>query len=695
MPESGFIAELRQRKVIHVAAIYVAVAWGVTEIVVTVVQQLFLPAWVSTLAVIGFIVGFPVAMFLAWTFDISSEGIQHTTVSSRRGKASIIASMVLLILSTAGLFFLIKPSIQDQTRLTRSVSVLPNSIAVLPFENTSHDPDDTYRSEGLSDELRDQLGRAGLRIAARSSSIAALELEVDAVAMSVKLGVAMLVEGSLRRRGNTLRVSVQLIDGANGLALWTETFDRGPQELLSVQQAIAEQIVRHVLPDAQEFVAAPATRNASANELMWQARYHEQKVRDLPEVDVDTLLKAIDLYREATEADSDSALAFSRLAGALLYLGDLEAVEEPILRARSLDPNLSEVQDTLGQYYWARGLPGAALAYERAVELNPNNADALSHYAYEVWGRLDFDKAENFYRRALDLDPLSLSRYGALGEFLGMEGRVVETLAIVRRVEELFDDVAAYQLLAKLQELSGNIDQAIAWTITVRDLEPGNPLHIGKLAELYTDIGDFDTALLIEPEPSVGLLFKMRRYPELIDDAEILMIMEPEDVMLRYLLAFAYNATGQFDSAIWVLRSTGLPYSVMNRRPLATDLEGHMTLVNANYGAGKSKAVDELIEWWVTNSYSIDKPANLDWWSNTFMACALAVLGRDAEALQYMQNSLRSSRPAWEPILRDSTCFQRYSDEPIYQAVLQQFDEQRSKLRARVPLTLAVFGVTL
>ncbi|MFB3078831.1 MAG: hypothetical protein ACE1Y4_12590, partial [Lysobacterales bacterium] len=277
--------------------------------------------------------------------------------------------------------------------------------------------------------------------------------------------------------------------------------------------------------------------------------------------------------------------------------------------------------------------------------------------------------------------------------YLGMEGQVNETLAIVRRVEELFDDVAAYQLLAKLQELSGNIDQAIAWTIRVRDLEPGNPLHIGKLAELYTDIGDFDTALLIEPEPSVGLLFKMHRYPELIDDAEILMIMEPEDVMLRYLLAFAYNATGQFDSAIWVLRSTGLPDSVINRRPLATDLEGYMTLVNAVYGAGESEVADELVGWWV--AYGIDKPPNLDWWSNTYMACALAVLGRDAEALQYLQNSVRSSRPAWDPLLRDSTCFQRYSDEPIYQAVIKHFDDQRSKLRARLPLTLAESSVTL
>ncbi len=693
MPESGFIAELRKRKVFQVAAIYVAVSWGVTEIAVTVVEQLFLPPWVSTLAVIGFIAGFPVAMFLAWAFDISSEGIQRTTVSSRRGKASIVASLFLLIASTAGLFFLIKPSIQDRPSLTRTTAVLPNSIAVLPFENASHDPADTYLSEGLSDELRDQLGRiSGLRIAARSSSTAVQGLEVDAVAMSVKLGVAVLVEGSLRRRGNKLRISVQLIDGGTGLALWNESFDRGPQELLSVQQAIAKQIVRHVLPEAQDFVATPATRNASANELMLLARYHEQKVRASPEGDVDALLNAIRLYREATVADPESALAHSRLAGALLYLGNLEAVEAPIFRALSLDPNLSEVQDTLGLYYWTRGLAGAGIAFKRAVELNPNNADALFNYAYWSW----FNSGSNeevaeLYRRALELDPLSLSRYGALGEFLGKQGRADETLEIVRRVEELFDDIDSYVLIAWLQELAGNADQSIAWTIRARDLEPGNPLHIGRLAYLYAEIGDFDTALLLEPEPGVGLLFKMRRYEELIDIAEFLMIEEPEDKVLRYLLAFAYNATGQFESAVWVLGSTGLPDSVINGARLGDDLEGYMTLVNAVYGAGESQVADELAEFWISKQYA----ASMDWWQNTYWACTLAVLGRDAEALRRLQRSMRSSRLAWESILRDSTCFQRYTDEPIYQAVLQHFDEQRTGLRKRLPATLADFGVTL
>ena len=318
MSKDSFFAELRRRKVVQAAAIYGAVAWGVTEVVVTVVEQLFLPRWVSTLAVIGFVVGFPVAMFLAWTFDITQDGIQRTTLTSRRGKASIAASMLLLIAGTAGLFLLIKPALQLQEVGTDTVSVVPNSVAVLPFENAGQDPADSFLSKGLSDELRDQLGRvAGIRIAARSSSIVAREQNLDALDISTRLGVAHLVEGSLRRQGNKLKVSVQLIEGSSGLALWSETFERGPNELLKVQQEIAEQVVQFILPDVEQIFAKPATHNATANELMLLARHYEREVRDRQETELGTLLKAAGLYREATEADPESALAHSRLAGTL------------------------------------------------------------------------------------------------------------------------------------------------------------------------------------------------------------------------------------------------------------------------------------------------------------------------------------------------------------------------------------------
>jgi tetratricopeptide (TPR) repeat protein len=485
---------------------------------------------------------------------------------------------------------------------------------------------------------------------------------------------------------------VQLIEGSTGLALWSEVYDRGSQELLSVQQAIADQVIRRLLPDTEVVVSTPVTRSASANELLLLARYYEQQVRAREEVDRDTLLEAIRLYRQASEADPESAVANSRLAGALLYLGDLEAAEAPIFKALSLNPELSEVQHTLGLYYFARGMPEALAAFRRAVELNPNNADALSYYAYILWMNGVNEGVAELYRQALELDPLSLSRYGALGEFLGTEGRVEETLQLAQRVQQLFDGVDGYRLIARLQELTGNIDQAIAWTIRARDIEPGNRDHVSRLAELYAEIGDFDTALALEPEPGVGLLFKMRRYGELIDDAEMLVIEEPDDMMLRYLLAFAYTATGQFESAIWVLSSTGLPESVMGNARMGSDWEGFFTLINASLGAGENEVALGLAQWWMDDDTHL---VNADWWTATYTACALAVLGRDNEALQKLEQIRQSARLPWDPVLKDSACFQDYMDEPVYQETLQHFDERRAAIRKQLPATLAAFGVSL
>ena len=487
MADGSFFSELRKRKVLQAAAIYGAVAWGVTEVVVTIVDQLFLPRWVSTLAVIFFVVGFPVAMFLSWTFDFTADGIQRTTVTSRKGTASIAASLVLLVAGTTGLFFLIKPSldvVQDGQAATAAFE--PNSIAVMPFAITDVMAQDAYLAS-FSDELRDQFARmTDLRIAARSSSVAATDQGLDALAAAARLGVAHIVEGSMRRRGNILTVSVQLIDGRNGLAIWSRQFQRGPQELLNVQQEIAEGVIRHVLPDSKVAVAEPATRDPTANEYMMQARYLVEQVRERTDVDKAALLEAVRLYRRATETDPDSALAKSRLAGALIYLGELEAAMAPIEGALSLAPNLSEVWVTQGELRWAQGMVGeAGVAWKRAVELNPRNPEALHSLANWRYYQVETDGVADLYRRALQLDPLNLERWGALGMFLAGENHFDEAYELVERMNELSPSPAAYRIIADTLEWLGDVDEAIAWTIRARDLEPDNPTHVWKLAEYY------------------------------------------------------------------------------------------------------------------------------------------------------------------------------------------------------------------
>ncbi len=692
-PKSSFFSELRKRKVVQAAAIYGAISWGATEVIVTVVEQLFLPQWVSTLAVIFFVVGFPVAMFLSWTFDFTSEGIERTAVTSRRGTASIAASLILLLAGTTGLFFLIRPGLQMQEVESQApMPVEANSVAVLPFVNVGGDPEDSYLVAGLSDELRDQLGRVvGLRIAARSSSVAAMEQGLDAQSMAAKLGVAQWVEGSMRRQGRIFTVSVQLIDSSNGLAMWSDTFERGPQELLNIQQAIAEAVIRNVLPDAQASVPAPATRDPTANEFMLLARHLEQQVRERVEVNEETLLEAIDLYRRAAEADPESALAHSRLAGALVYLGDVSAAEAPIFRALSINPELSEVQHTLGLFHWASGrLKEARTNLERAVELNPNNPNALQDLGRARMYNVDFEGVKEMFERAVELDRLSIEPYGTLGTYLAIKTYPDEARALLAEMEELFDDAAAFRAMAAIWKILGEVDKSIAWTIRARDLEPDNPLHVAVLAEYYADIGEFETALALDPG-GVGVLFHARRYEEMLEIAEELFMEEPNDSQLRVIMALAYNALEQYEFALFMMGPTGLPESVAEGFRSSWEWNGLNAMMNAHYGAGNHVVASELAEW----ALGFGEVDDHDWWWNLFNACQIAILGQDDRARDKLEHVQNAYHLAWEPILKDSPCFDRFQDDPVYQATVRHFDERRALLRARLPATLAEFSVVL
>jgi TolB-like protein/tetratricopeptide (TPR) repeat protein len=699
MSNNSFFDELRKRKVLQAAAIYFAVAWAVVEVVVTIVDQLFLPQWVSTLAVILFMIGFPIAMFLSWTFDLTASGLERTPIDSRRGKASLVGAMILLFVGTAGLFFLIRPDLQMEERPVRSAGAPANSIAVMPFDNAGRNDDDSYLSEGLSDNLRDQFGQIpDMRVAARSSSIVAREQGLDAVTIAERLGVANIVEGSIRREGNRLRISVQLIEGATGLSLESWTIERGPRELLLVQNEIVEEVTALVMPGVTLAGAKPMTRDADANELMLLARHYEMQVRDREEVDIDTLGKAIDLYRQATEADPESALAFSRLAGTLLYLGDIEQAEAPIFKAMSLDPDLSEVQHTMGLYYWARGRPEALEAFQRAVELNPNNADALQYYALSYW--LGYDRAgrPDLLRRAVAVDPLTLSRHAALGDYLAKDGHAEDAAAVVEQIKEIFVDgqsdkkVEAYRVIDVVLSQIGRIDEAIAWTIMARDLEPNNPDHIQRLAELYAIIGDFKTALDLEPEPGLGILFHMRDYPTLIDDAEFLMLEEPDDILVRYLLAFGHTAVGNNEDALRILRTTGQPAVMLDTTPrFAADIEATYTFMNATYAFGDPGTAAELAE----RISDPNRGTGVVWWYDFHRSCGLAIMGREDEAIDSLEKIRLSQQLPWEPYVRDSVCMKLLEDRPEYQQIVEHVAGRKAALRQKLPTTLARFGVRL
>jgi tetratricopeptide (TPR) repeat protein len=299
---------------------------------------------------------------------------------------------------------------------------------------------------------------------------------------------------------------------------------------------------------------------------------------------------------------------------------------------------------------------------------------------------------EIFYRRALKLDPLNVGRYGALGLFLAVNDDYDGARAIIERMKALFDSPEAFRAIAQTYNIVGDVDHAIAWTIKARDAEPSNPEHIEKLAEYFVDIGDFETAESLTPDLGVGLLYKMRRFDKMIDKAEELYFDYPEDIRLKIFLASAYSITGKHDQAVRLIKSTGIMDTLPNGNRGPDNWEAYNVLINAAYGGGKVDEARDLITWSLESIYHGD---NANWWVSVNIACESAILGDDENVYRQLNRALDGLELAWVPRLMDFPCFQRFADDPAYLAVIDHFDGLRKMLRARLPSTLAQYGVSL
>jgi TolB-like protein/Tfp pilus assembly protein PilF len=527
--------------------LYAAVAWSITKVASFLFDRTpVVPTWSKSLMAIAFVVGFPVAMFFAWRLGSGPAGAEPTPGASPQGRRTGALAVLLMVAATTGLFYLIYPAAPDQPAgrpYTRAMH-RPDAVAVLPFRLVSGDSDDLYISEGVAYELRAQLGRVkGLEIAAETSSRAFRDQNVLAQEISSRLGVGRLIEASVAPQEDSVRISVRVMDGATGLQTWSETYEGALERLVDIQQQIALDVVRQLMGTAEPnlIVGNPTTQNAAAYNLMLRARHLEQEVHDEQIVDPQKQRQVIELYRQATEADPDAAIAYSRLASALLYIGDVSSARAPIIRAMTLDPGISDIQYTLGHYYWRTNDEWAGEAYRESIRLNPENADALGAYAHWLLHQGDADSPGEYFRKALDVDPQSLERYRNLGAYYGATGKRQQALGLAQEIQLRFDNVRSYQVLAHMYQQTGDVDVAIAWVRRAVRREPENPEFKWQLAELYSRIGESDMANFFQPEPGLAELYWQRRYDELIDVAEVAMIDYPSELPIRYMLAFAYS----------------------------------------------------------------------------------------------------------------------------------------------------------
>src|SRR5215831_12674422 len=326
----SFFAELQRRNVYKVAVAYAVVGWLVIQIATQVFPFLDIPNWIVRFVIVLVAIGFPIAVVIAWAFELTPEGIKRTedadaTEQRSRGGAWIAVVLIGAALSL-GLFLLGRYTAHNATPRPASAElrrgeqneaatvVAGKSIAVLPLLNESGDPQDEYFSDGLSEELIAALAQiSGLKVIGRSSSFRFKDRKEEPKLIGQKLGVSTLLDGTVRKQGDRVRIVAELVNATDGIQLWTQTFDRELKDIFDVQQEIARAVAESLkvtLLGSEEKPTQMATNSVEAHNAYLQARFHRQRGN------VEDYRKAITYFDRAIELDPNYALAYAERAEA-------------------------------------------------------------------------------------------------------------------------------------------------------------------------------------------------------------------------------------------------------------------------------------------------------------------------------------------------------------------------------------------
>jgi TolB-like protein/tetratricopeptide (TPR) repeat protein len=510
MDVQKFFAELKRRNVYKVAVAYVVVAWLLIQAASILFPTFEAPGWVMKVFVAVVAAGFPIALILAWAFELTPDGLKRTEFSDEPPTKAPHNRVWIYVVTiggaiSIGLFFLGRYTVTSKQ--SGSVEAPAKSIAVLPLVNTSGDPGNDYFSDGLSEELIAVLAKIpGLKIIGRSSSFLFKGKSDDSRTIGEKLGVTNLLEGSVRKQGDRVRIVAELINAADGRALWSETYDRELKDVFAVQSEIAtavtEQLKIKLLGAPAKSDAAPSNNNLAAYNALQQGTFYFRLSTE------EGTRKATEFYGEAIRLDPRYALAYAQLSAAwrqlaATWLAGAEA-NEAYAKARnaaqtalSLAPDLAAAHEALGFVLLTPDLDFAAAEAEfrKAEKLAPADAGpkfALS-FVFAVQGRLE--EAENTMRQTLALDPLGVTRYLNLARILIAGGRYDEAEAALRKAIEL--QPAAARLHAYLTTLDVIRGDAAA-ALQDAQLEPKGFWRDYALAlalQIQNDRGATDAAL--------------------------------------------------------------------------------------------------------------------------------------------------------------------------------------------------------
>jgi adenylate cyclase len=508
--------EFKRRNVFRVAIAYLALAWLVTEVAGTVFPAFGIPDWGVRFFVIAFALGFVPALIISWVYEITPEGVKRekevvrdTSITHLTAKRLDVFTIGLIVVALAFILadrFWLSPRFEQQ--ITTPAEVVtdtaqtsehehqypPNSIAVLPFVNMSDDASNEYFSDGISEELLNLLAKIPeLRVISRSSAFYFKGKDVKLADVARELNVAHVLEGSVRKAGNQVRITAQLIEARSDTHLWSETYDRTLDDIFAIQDEIAVEVVS-ALKVTLLGETAPRAREANpeAYALYLQGNHFFESADS-----EETFRKAEDYLRQSLTIDPDYAPAWERLANTYIsqaILGLIELSEGYqqakafINKALELDSDRASVHSVLGwiAMMYDRDLPAAAGHFLRARALAPNDCRVLGNSSVfaETLGR--FELAIELGERTLVCDPLAAVGYGNLAIQYSYVGQLDKAEAMYRKAIELRpDNQFSLPWLAKLHLLQGRPDMALS----VAGQITREPRRLWILPMAYHDLG--------------------------------------------------------------------------------------------------------------------------------------------------------------------------------------------------------------
>jgi len=515
----SFVTELKRRNVFRVAIAYLAAAWLFTEVAGTLFPLFGFGDTPARIVVILLTIGFPLFLIFSWVFEITPEGLKleknirrEDSIIPRTGKQLDRIIIVFLALAL-GYFafdkFVLEPArvaeiVEETAQQTRSETLVESygdhSIAVLPFINISSDPEQEFFSDGLTEELLNLLSRVpGLRVTARTSSFFFKGKDIPVSEIANALNVTHVLEGSVRKDGNRIRITAQLIEARSDTHLWSNTYDRDLDSIFAIQDDVAEAIATHLVDSFAGLHMQPGERanNVAAYEAYRTGRLHWW--RRSP----NELNKAIELFTQATENDPRFAPAYAAVADSLLVLSAYGNIEtqtaigraQPMIdKALSLDPECAEAFAAQGLAHGQIGqFDAAESALRHAISLNKDYIPARLWLTALLSDTGRIQEQALVLKEAMVLDPLNeLLVINYAGNLFG-QGDDKAAVSVLSDLLQLRPDSTMLLItLADYSREGGDLVKGWEYAKRSFDLEPDSPVVITTMANAWLGIGRMD-----------------------------------------------------------------------------------------------------------------------------------------------------------------------------------------------------------